>query len=55
MNGADVKTRETLLRSVRELWCKGCGYGIVVRREPPVCPMCRGTSWRERPLLARSN
>jgi rubrerythrin len=34
----------------RELWCRECGYGVVVRSEPPACPMCRATSWGERPV-----
>ena len=55
MKTAELKNRETLLRSVRELWCGDCGYGVVVRREPPECPMCRETNWRERPPAARSN
>lgn len=47
----ELKNRETLLQSVRELWCAGCGYGVVVRREPPECPMCREANWREWPRL----
>jgi rubrerythrin len=43
------------LEPVRELWCVGCGYGVVIRREPPECPICRRTRWRERPPLARYN
>lgn len=27
--------------------CADCGYGITTTRELPVCPMCRGESWRE--------
>ena len=40
---------------VRQLFCADCGYGIVIRREPPDCPMCRGNSWSERPPAARLN
>lgn len=40
---------------VRELFCSACGYGIVVRRDPPHCPMCRAQEWQERPGLARWN
>ena len=43
------------LHAVRELWCGACGYGVVIRREPPECPICRQTSWRERPPLTRFN
>jgi rubrerythrin len=39
----------------RELYCGGCGYGIVVRREPPSCPMCRANAWSRRPSEARWN
>ena len=41
--------------STRERFCRRCGYGIVVRREPPECPMCRSSAWRERPGPARWN
>jgi|tagenome__1003787_1003787.scaffolds.fasta_scaffold18899098_2 hypothetical protein len=27
--------------------CADCGYGITATRELPVCPMCRGETWRE--------
>jgi len=36
------------LRLAQELRCRSCGYGIVVRNEPPCCPMCGGGVW-ERP------
>jgi rubrerythrin len=39
----------------REFWCSMCGYGVVVRAEPPACPMCRATSWVERPRPTRWN
>jgi len=55
MQAVELKNPETLLQSIRELWCGGCGYGVVVRREPPDCPMCREANWRERPRLARYN
>lgn len=53
MNAVELTNPPTLLQSVRELWCTRCGYGVVVRREPSACPMCRETSWRERPPSAR--
>jgi lipopolysaccharide biosynthesis regulator YciM len=28
--------------------CAECGYGIVVLRVLPTCPMCRGQQWIER-------
>jgi rubrerythrin len=40
---------------VRELFCGACGYGIVVRRDPPDCPMCRANEWQEWPGSARWN
>jgi rubrerythrin len=55
MSATELKKRETLRPSVRELWCGSCGYGVVIRRDPPECPICRQTSWRERPPLTRYN
>jgi rubrerythrin len=55
MQAVELKSRDTLLQSVPELWCGGCGYGVVVRREPSECPMCRQANWRERPRLAHYN
>jgi hypothetical protein len=49
------KTGREFFDDVRELFCGRCGYGIVIRREPPDCPMCRANNWRERPGLARWN
>ena len=45
---ADVLQVPTL-----ELVCGECGYGIVVRRDQPDCPMCRAHEWQERPGFAR--
>jgi hypothetical protein len=28
-----------------EFHCSDCGYGVVVARELPPCPMCGGGSW----------
>jgi hypothetical protein len=28
-----------------EFSCAECGYGVMVQRELPSCPMCRGTVW----------
>ena len=30
-----------------EYHCSECGYGVTVRRELPVCPMCGGTTWEQ--------
>jgi rubrerythrin len=40
---------------VRELFCGNCGYGIVIRRDPPECPMCRCDTWQDEPGLAHWN
>ena len=37
------------------LFCAQCGYGIVIRRDPPKCPMCRSTEWSARPSFSRWN
>ena len=34
-------------RIAGEFRCAECGYGVVVRRVLPVCPMCRGHVWEE--------
>ncbi len=31
-----------------EFRCAECGYGAVVQRELPQCPMCGGTVWERR-------
>jgi rubrerythrin len=37
-----------------EFRCADCGYGAVVRRVLPPCPMCGGTVWESRfPRSAR--
>ena len=37
-----------------EFRCSDCGYGAVVLRVVPPCPMCRGTVWERRtPRFAR--
>jgi len=28
-----------------EYYCAACGYGIVVYRQPPSCPMCNEARW----------
>jgi rubrerythrin len=32
-----------------EFRCSNCGYGAVVQRALPPCPMCGGTAWESRP------
>lgn len=55
MSAIEVENRESAQQLVRQLWCGGCGYGVVVRRDPPECPMCRQASWLERAPSARYN
>lgn len=35
-----------------EFRCADCGYGAVVQRVLPQCPMCAGTVWESRGPLA---
>jgi len=28
-----------------EIRCESCGYGAIVERKPPHCPMCGDESW----------
>lgn len=55
MSATELETHESPQQSLREFGCESCGYGVVIRRDPPECPMCRQTSWLERPPLARYN
>jgi rubrerythrin len=55
MSATEMQHLEELQPSVRELWCAGCGYGVVIRRDPPECPICRQTNWHEWPPLTRFN
>jgi rubrerythrin len=55
MSATELENRKSVQQPVRELWCGACGYGVVVRRDPPECPMCRQTSWLERTPWARYN
>jgi predicted RNA-binding Zn-ribbon protein involved in translation (DUF1610 family) len=32
-----------------EFRCTDCGYGAIIRRGLPPCPMCGGTFWESRP------
>jgi rubrerythrin len=33
--------------AVGEFHCSQCGYGVIVQRTLPRCPMCSGTSWEQ--------
>jgi rubredoxin len=33
--------------AVGEFHCSGCGYGVIVQRVLPLCPMCGGTAWEQ--------
>jgi rubrerythrin len=35
--------------AVGEFRCVECGYGVIVHRELPPCPMCGGASWKQTP------
>jgi hypothetical protein len=30
-----------------EFSCSDCGYGVIVSKELPLCPMCGGSSWEQ--------
>ena len=30
-----------------EFNCSECGYGVIVSKELPLCPMCGGESWEQ--------
>ena len=34
-------------RAAGEFHCSECGYGIVVQRLLPFCPMCGGVVWEQ--------
>jgi hypothetical protein len=53
MTAGTATTEKSTPLGAGELFCGECGYGIAVRREPPECPMCRGSSWGARPGFAR--
>ena len=41
-----------------EFHCAECGYGVIVSRELPRCPMCSGTVWEQsawRPFTLRAD
>ncbi|MCW2977768.1 MAG: hypothetical protein JWM06_3049 [Actinomycetia bacterium] len=38
---------ETGEAAAGEYHCSSCGYGVVVQRELPRCPMCSGTHWEQ--------
>ena len=35
-------------RAAGEFRCADCGYGAIVQRALPPCPMCSGTVWESR-------
>jgi rubrerythrin len=46
------------LRAEGEFRCVECGYGVIVRKELPQCPMCRGLLWEvptDSPLASRTS
>ena len=52
-SGSPVETLDRARRArhaagnaaVGEFRCRGCGYGVIVQRTLPRCPMCGGSSW----------
>jgi len=38
-------TAPTLPAPTLELVCSECGYGVIVRRVPPICPLCGQGAW----------
>jgi rubrerythrin len=42
-----VDFRATGETAAGEFHCSECGYGVVVQRQLPRCPMCSGTAWEE--------
>jgi rubrerythrin len=43
------QNQQNEFEDARQLFCVECGYGIVMRRDPPECPMCRSVTWGQRP------
>jgi hypothetical protein len=46
IEGTDV-TLTAGTRTRGEFRCSDCGYGVMVYRELPRCPMCFGDTWEE--------
>jgi hypothetical protein len=44
LDGARL-AEEAATRQGSEFRCRSCGYGIVVRRLPELCPMCGSHAW----------
>ena len=42
-----VDFRSAGTSAVGEFHCGECGYGVIVSRELPRCPMCGGTTWEQ--------
>ena len=49
------ETDREFFEDVRELFCRECGYGVVIRHDPPECPMCRSNDWKTQPSISRWN
>ena len=47
-DAAFAETRTTDAKVSGEFRCADCGYGAVLRRALPTCPMCGGTTWESR-------
>jgi rubrerythrin len=46
-DGAYVEFWQTGTMAKGEFSCSECGYGVIVARELPPCPMCGGESWEQ--------
>jgi rubrerythrin len=44
--GSSLGAAGTGESAIGEFRCSGCGYGVMVQRQLPRCPMCSGTIWQ---------
>ena len=42
---SSLGTKPPVAAPTLELECDACGYSVVVRHAPPVCPMCSRRAW----------
>jgi rubrerythrin len=49
------KTDREFFDDARELFCRECGYGVVVCHDPPDCPMCQSKAWSAQSKSGRWN
>ena len=46
-DGAYVEFWQTGTSVKGEFHCAECGYGVIVSKELPLCPMCGGEAWEQ--------